>query len=127
MNWEDLEYRLMNLGLSLHFSLNGHKISIYRFIKNSKIELLVFIDGKGVAPGRKQDLKEDWYALVLNKRTSFIHSTQMRKKIIKKLGKREAKKFGVDDKITYYSTLFTSFRTLKSQYSKIEGLEYVED
>lgn len=117
----------MNLGLSLQFRLNGHKISVYRFIKNSKIELLVFIDGKGVLPGRKQDLKEDWYALVLNKRTIFVHSTTMRKKIIKKLGKREAKKFGVDDKITIYSTVFTSFRTLKAQYSKIEGLEYVQE
>ena len=127
MDWKDLEYRLMNLGLSLQFRLNGHKISVYRFIKNSKIELLVFIDGKGVLPGRKQDLKEDWYTLILNKRTNFIHSTQMRKKIIKKLGKREAKKFGVDDKITIYSTVFTSFRTLKAQYSKIEGLEYVQE
>lgn len=125
VNWEKIENQLWSPFFTVHFELNGHKISVQKQTTSvTKSVLTVYIDNK-----IRGDWTQETFPIVKKvwcetKRKCYKKKEQ--EQLIKIWGKREANKRYDFSKT--YSTFLPSFQNEKRflrQFKKIKGLKHL--
>lgn len=126
--WEYIKSYLSGRRGSIEFELGKDKITVNKTqLNENKLGITVYfnenIDWNW---GVKGDTFNSIVEKIWMKRTKSIHTAKRKKELIKELGKRAAiKHFGLDDKFTVYTPIFSSYTTLERQFKKIESLKLV--
>ena len=126
VNWKKIEEQLYHLFFTIHFKLDGHKITIKREkISDTKCAYVVYIDNYIKGEWNTENfpiIKKVWC-----KSSKNIYTRKQREKFIKIFGKRDAsKKINLDEKIVSYKAFFLSSKRWINQFKKLEGLEQVD-
>lgn len=123
--WLQIEAELKNLYCRVVFDYQGQELSVQRMrTGEGRMDLVVYLDGTinwGWGwPNQKDDFKPE-IKPVWRKRSQSVYSPTEKKKMIKAIGKRAAKK-QLDAKMEYWEPIFTSAAVLVRQYKKVADL-----
>lgn len=124
--WVAIKKEMYAPGGSVRFSHDGHRLTLYKRQKSeTQLDIVLFIDdinnvGWGIS--HYDDYNEKFIKYMCPK-THCVYSPAEKARIIKAIGKREAKKhYDLDKKFQYWLPMFTSFKAFKSVFSKLDNL-----
>ena len=127
INWEKIENQTWSSFFTVHFMLDGHKITVQKgSLSDSKQAYTVYIDGQVKGAWNK-----DTFPIVTKvwcKKTSSIYKKKLKESIIKIMGKRRAyKEHDLDGKLEHYWAIFSTSKRWITQFKNLEGLVQIED
>jgi len=139
VQWAAVEERLAQLFVCVDFLVDGHEVTVQRRHRESKSELLVFIDGsiKGsmTQPDKDTGDFQDVVKKVWRRSERLLWSKQQQKTYVdfwtaKRMGKRAIermkKRLGFNKTYVVYLPSFGTAKALVRQFKKIDGIQEVE-
>ena len=123
IDWKKIETELIySCFVGLEFMVDGHTISIQKSLKKSgNFGYAVYIDGYikgGWDEHNFPIIKKVW-----RKVDKYLYTKKRRDEAVKNLGKREAKKMGIFNRMVYYTPFFNTPKSLVRALKKIDNIE----
>jgi hypothetical protein len=117
--WAEIEGRLKDLYCPVYLDCDGYLVILrLERVGEMKLGITVHVDGwfrgKWMDPNNEAEEGRRFF----QERSRYLHSAKERKRVEKKLGKKEAEKIGVYRRHTWRSPYWTSSRSLRKHLVK---------